>query len=79
MRTSVNANSRLLTTGQRPVAASAAAPMLPRAISSARRVRTADAVVLFDDGGRFVGVVKHPEGPPTFGPSAATVLLGRSR
>ncbi|NIQ99547.1 MAG: hypothetical protein GTN78_05020 [Gemmatimonadales bacterium] len=47
------------------------------ALSSARAVRTQSGIALFDESGRYVGMVTAPAGKPAFGPGADTVLLRR--
>ncbi len=50
---------------------------LPCRASGARTVRTETGVVLFDERGRYVGVVASISAGPAFGPGAETVLLSR--
>lgn len=40
-------------------------------------VKTARGYALFDECGRYLGVLPSPEGNPSFGPGAKTVLLQR--
>lgn len=45
--------------------------------TAARYIRTSGGIVLFDEGGRFVGLVETPLGTPVFGPAGDTVLVRR--
>jgi hypothetical protein len=46
--------------------------------SAARAVRTSSGIALFDDVGRYVGVISSQDRSSRFGPGADTVLLRRN-
>jgi hypothetical protein len=46
--------------------------------SGARAVRTTDGFVLFDDVGRYIGVIAGLDRQSRFGPGADTVFLRRN-
>jgi hypothetical protein len=48
-----------------------------RSIGGARCIRTRQGLALFDDAGRFVGIVRRPDHETQFGPAGSTVLLRR--
>lgn len=69
---------RCTTTGQRPVAAGIRPSPAADERPIPRCVRTAAGWVLYDDSGRFLGIVTTPpDGGPAFGPAAGTVYLRR--
>lgn len=63
-------------TGPRPVGLPMAGALL-RSLEGARFVRTRQGLALFDDAGRFVGMVRRPDHDTTFGRAGCTVLLRR--
>ena len=69
--------NEMLTTGSR--SAQAAARNAERTAGAGRFVRTRKGLALFDENGRFIGVVKDPRASaPRFGRAAETMLLRRS-
>ena len=65
-----------LATGARPISLSRLSRFASRA-SSARTVRTRSGYALFDEAGRYVGMVAQLAERVTFGVGAGTVLLRR--
>ena len=64
------------TTGQRAVHPPVFDRVL-RTAAGARLIRTRRGLALFDDVGRFVGIVRRPDPGALFGPAGSTVLLHR--
>lgn len=63
-------------TGQRPV--SVGAQQAFRGVTGGGRlVQTERGFALFDEEGRFVGMIQAPDTTTTFGPVAPTMLLKR--
>ena len=64
-------------TGQRPVAPPVALGSENPVVSGVRLVRTRQGLALFDEKGRFIGIVRRPNPATGFGPAGTTVLLRR--
>ena len=66
----------IATTGQRPVSATVR-QLWNRVTGGGRLVQTKRGYALFNEDGKFVGMIDDPVAPAAFGPARPTVLLNR--